>query len=269
MIPALRTEYRKLVTTRLWWVLLISMAVLMAFFAAAMGFVATVPVEEGGMAGPPGAPTDPATVALSVYSLAAGIGYVFPVIVGALSVTGEFRSMTITPTLLAEPRRTLLIGAKLVGAVPVGLVFGLAGTAATVLGGAATLELAGAEAMLGDSEVQRGLALSVVALTLWTLIGVGFGTMLTHQVAAIVVIIAYNQLVEPLVRAFLGTQDWARETVSFLPGAAADAVVGSSLFATMGSVELLEWWQGLLVLVAYAAVFAVIGRVTTFRRDIT
>ncbi|NCT91389.1 ABC transporter permease [Cellulomonas sp. APG4] len=269
MITALRTEYRKLVTTRLWWVLLLSMAVLMAFFAAAIGFSATIPVDEGGMGAPAGAPSDPVATALGVYSIAAGFGYVFPVIVGALSVTGEFRHMTITPTLLAEPRRSLLISAKLVAAVPVGLLFGLVGTASTVGGGAALLELTGGEAMLGDAEVQRGLAFSVVALTVWTLVGVGFGTVLTHQVGAIVVILAYNQLVEPLVRIFLGTQDWGREIASYLPGAAAEAVVGSSVFASMGAVELLEWWQGLLVLVGYAVVFAAIGRLTTFRRDIT
>lgn len=269
MITALRTEYRKLVTTRLWWVLLLSMAVLMAFFAAAMGFAATVPVDQGGMAAAGAAPADPVATALGVYSIAAGFGYVFPVIVGALSVTGEFRHMTITPTLLAEPRRSLLIGAKLLGAVPVGLVFGLVGTAATVAGGAAVLELRDFDALLTDPEVLRGLAFSVVALTVWTLVGVGFGTMLTHQVGAIVAILAYNQLVEPILRVVLATQDWGRTVSSYLPGAAAEAVVGSSIFASMGAVELVEWWQGFLLLVGYALLFAAIGRVTTFRRDIT
>ena len=41
MNAALRTEYRKLVTTRLWWILLLSMAAYMAFLAAIMAFALT------------------------------------------------------------------------------------------------------------------------------------------------------------------------------------------------------------------------------------
>ena len=38
MRAALVTEYRKLVTTRLWWILLLAMAVYMAFLAAVLGW---------------------------------------------------------------------------------------------------------------------------------------------------------------------------------------------------------------------------------------
>ena len=270
MIAALRTEYRKLVTTRLWWVLLLSMAGLMLFTGAIMGFAVSTPGAMGPAAGGAPAPTlPPAEAALTVYSIAAGLGYVFPVIVGALSVTGEFRHMTITPTLLAEPRRTVVLAAKLVASLPVGLVFGIVGTAATVAGGAITLEAVGDGAALGDAEVQRGIALSVVALTLWTTVGVGFGTVLKNQVAAIVVILAYNQLVEPILRLFLGVTDWGAGIVKYLPGAAAEALVGSSFFSTMGAGELLGRWQGAVVLVAYGLVLAAIGRLTTLRKDIT
>jgi len=53
--------------------------------------------------------------------------------------------------------------------------------------------------------------------------------------------------------------------------AAADAMVGASVLSSFSGEEsrLLPWWGGLLVLLAYAAVFGVIGRLTTFRRDIT
>ena len=54
----------------------------------------------------------------------------------------------------------------------------------------------------------------------------------------------------------------------FLPGAAGEAIAGSSLYVSSGLAELLVPWQGILVLLAYAVVFTVIGRLTTFRRDI-
>ena len=41
---------------------------------AAIGFSATIPVDEGGMAAPEGLPSDPVTTALGVYSIAAGFG---------------------------------------------------------------------------------------------------------------------------------------------------------------------------------------------------
>src|SRR5690606_29124640 len=51
---ALLTEYRKLATTRLWWVLLLTMAVYMAFLGAVIAFPFTI---EGGTAGMSGDPS--------------------------------------------------------------------------------------------------------------------------------------------------------------------------------------------------------------------
>jgi ABC-2 type transport system permease protein len=57
----------------------------------------------------------------------------------------------------------------------------------------------------------------------------------------------------------------------FLPGAAGDALVGASIFTMLGGegAAALEWWQGGLVLAAYAVVFGAIGAATTWRRDVT
>ena len=50
--------------------------------------------------------------------------------------------------------------------------------------------------------------------------------------------------------------------------AAADAVVGASLFSQMGDVDLLPAWAGALVLLGYAAALTLAGRLTTFARDV-
>jgi ABC-2 type transport system permease protein len=101
------------------------------------------------------------------------------------------------------------------------------------------------------------------------MVGVGFGTALTHQVAAIVVLLAFTQFVEPLLRVFLGAFEQTAGVAKFLPGAAGEAVTGASLYSSAGIGELLPWWQGLLVLVAYGLVLAAVGHLTTLRRDIT
>jgi ABC-type transport system involved in multi-copper enzyme maturation permease subunit len=274
MGPALRTEYRKLVTTRMWWVLLLAMAAYMALLAAILAFtlVQDPTAGTGSLTGAAGeVPPLPAEeLARTVYTLATSLGYVFPVVVGALAMTGEFRHQTITPTLLAEPRRTLVLTAKMLSSVVVGLLFGLVGTLATVVAGGAMLALLGEEPVLTDPDVLRSIALSVLALTVWTVVGVGFGTLLTNQVAVIVVLLAFTQFVEPLLRLLLAQFAWSEGVSKFLPGAAGEAITGASFYASSGlGAELLSSAQGLAVLLGYAVVCAALGRVLTLRRDIT
>ena len=272
MIAALRTEYRKVTTTRLWWWLLICMGLYMAFLGGVMGFALTV--EGGGGMGGPGTdpnapPLDAEAVANTIYTLAPSLGYVFPVVVGALAVTNEFRHMTVTPTFLAEPRRMVVLGAKLLTSLPIGLLFGLVGTLATVGAGAAVLALRGKETMLTEPATLRTIALSILVLGVWAVVGVGFGTVLTNQVAAIVVLLAFTQFVEPILRLLLGSFEVTADVAKWLPGAAGEAVAGESFYSATGIGTLLPWWQGLLVLIGYALVLAAIGRVTALRRDIT
>jgi hypothetical protein len=273
MTAALRTEYRKLVTTRMWWILLLSMAAYMAFLAGIMAFALTQdPASMTGAVpgGQPATAMTPETVARLLYTLATSLGYVFPFIVGAMAMTSEFRHQTITPTLLAEPRRTVFLTAKMLSSVVVGLVFGVVGTAATVGTGAGVLALLGKPTYLGDPVVLRSAALSVLALTVWTVVGVGFGALVTNQVAVIVIVLAFTQFVEPTLRIVMRLIDWAEGISKFLPGAAGEAITGSSLYADSGmSAGLLPSGLGLAVLLGYAIVFALIGRFTTLRHDIT
>lgn len=265
LTAALVAEYRKLVSTRLWWVLLLTMALYMAFLATIMAFAlssdpAAMTEGVGGAGEAP--PIDPLQLAMTVYTLAPSLGYVFPVIVGALSVAGEFRHMTITPTLLAEPRRDVVIAAKLLASLPVGLMFGLAGVVATFLPAAGVLAASGQETFLTHPDVLQAALWSVVSMTIWTLVGVGFGAALKNQVVGIVVILAFTQLVEPILRFSLGMIEATAGVAKFLPGAAGEAIAGSSFYATAGLSDLLSRWQGIVVLVAYGLVLAAIGRWT-------
>lgn len=269
MRAALVTEYRKLVTTRLWWILLLAMAVYMAFLAAVLGWGIT---QGGGMTSGTGQDDlvlAPDAVVRAVYTIAVTFGYVFPLVVGALAVASEFRHQTITPTLLAEPRRTVLVSAKVISAGVLGLVYGLVGTLAAVGAGAAVLTLLDKPTFLDQASTWRTIGLSVLALALWAIVGVGFGSVLTNQVAVIVVVLAFTQFVEPVLRFVLGLTSWGAGISAYLPGAAGEAISGGSFYSETGVGTLLEWWQGALVLLAYGLGLALVGRLTTFRRDIT
>ncbi|WP_408896683.1 ABC transporter permease [Nocardioides sp. R1-1] len=262
MRAAFLAEYRKLVSTRLWWLLLLVMVGYLVFVSAAVS-ASFVFVPEG--AEPPLVGED---AARATYSLVNGIGYVFPLVIGSLAMTTEFRHKTITQSLLVEPDRTRFLLAKLLSVVPIGLVAGLVGVAATVAGGAPLLAVEGDGSYLGDGDVLVGLLLGVVVVALWAVIGVAFGSIVSNQVAAIVVILAFTQFVEPIVRLVLGQVDALAGVASYLPGGAADSLIGASFLGSTGAVDLLPRWAAALVLLAYVAVFALVGRLTTLRRDI-
>jgi hypothetical protein len=267
----LRAEWRKTMSTRMWWLLGLVLAAYMVFLGVVMGFSLTTDPSSmtGGMGGGDSVVLTGRQVAETVYTLAVSVGYVFPLVIGALSMTGEFRHQTITPTLLAEPRRgRVLVGKLAVGGV-LGALYGAVGTAGAVLGGLPFLLTKGDGAYLGDGAVLAQLGFSVLAMAIWCVIGVGLGSLLTNQVAAVVVILAFTQFVEPILRIGLTAVDALAGVQKFLPGAAAEALAGSSLYSSTGMVQLLDRGWGAVVLLGYAALFAVLGRWTTLRRDIS
>ena len=269
MSTAVRAELRKLVSTRMWWLLAVVMFGYMGFMGLVMAFSLTR--DPSSMTGGLGTVTvlDGRTIATTVYTLAVSLGYVFPLVIGALSVTAEFRHRTITPTLLAEPRRGVVLGAKLVVGAALGTAYGVVGAGGAVLGGLPFLLTEGDGSHLGERGVQTDLLFSVLAIAIWCVIGVGLGTLLPNQVASVVVILAFTQFVEPILRIGLAAVDALEGVQRFLPGAAAEALAGSSLYSSTGMLGLLDRGWGALVLLAYAALFALLGRWTTLRRDVS
>jgi len=267
MGTTLVVEWRKTFTTRMWWVLLLVMVPYLAGFAAFIAFAFSAAPPAGAAAG---APTlDDPSVVTAVYGLAMPLGYVFPALVGILAVTTEYRHKTITSTLLAETRRPLVVLAKFSVAGVLGLVFGVVGVAASTGAGAAAVAATGNPTLLSDPDVLASLARAAVGLAVWAMIGVAFGLVLRNQIAAIVSLLAFSQLVEPIARVGLGAFEATQSVARLLPGAAGDALTGSSVFALQGGpVDLLSPWQGGLVLVAYALVLGAIGTVGFVRRDV-
>lgn len=278
VIAAVRAEFAKIMTVRLWWVLLLVLAGYVAFTA---GILALAFSGLGGALGSPG--VDPAGGGMPgipdgalppiIYSIASSIGYVFPVLLGTLATTVEFRHQTLTPTFLATPRRGVVLGAKYLVLLGFGAVFGLGALVASVGLGAPILAATGHETGLGDADTWLLLARILLAMAIWAIIGVGLGALIPSQVAAIVIVLAFTQFVEPILRLVSSFWDWTAGIGQFLPGAAGDALVGSSIFTTLGGMspdaQVLDWWQGGLVLLAYALIAGVLGYATSWRRDVT
>lgn len=266
LLTAVHVELRKTRTTRMWWILLLVMVGYVGLIAAFIAFSFSAMPEQAGTAQTPS--LDDRTIVMAVYTLGLPIGYVFPVVLGVLAITAEYRYQTITPTFLGEPRRAVVLGGKLIVALAIGLLFGVLALASSVGGGAPVLALTGNDTMLGDTAIWSSLAKACLAMALWAGIGVGLGALLRNQVAAIVVILAFSQLVEPLARLGLNAWSVTRGVAQYLPGAAADAMAGVSLYTIGSPVRLLEWWQGGLVLAGYTVLFGLVGAWATLRRDV-
>lgn len=276
IVRAIRAEALKLVTVRLWWVLLLVLVGYVGFTAGLLAGLFGALGEK--LSASPGAPQlSPASLPPIVYSTVSSVGYVFPVILGTLAATAEARYQTLTPTFLAVPRRGVVLGAKLVVLALAGAVFGVVGLAASMGLGGTLLSVTGNDPAFGNAETWLLAGRVVLAMALWAVIGVGLGAIVSNQITAIVVVLAFTQFVEPILRFGSSIWDWTAQVGKFLPGSASDALVGASIFTSLGTgtgggathTVVLEWWQGGLVLLAIAAIAATIAYFTTWKRDVT
>jgi ABC-2 type transport system permease protein len=262
---ALHSEFTKLLSTRLWWVLAL---IMVGYVALCAGGLAAIFGGVGTTARGPAIPE--AQLPLLIFSFATSVGYVFPVLLGALAVTSEFRFQSLTPTFLAMPRRTVVLGGKLVTLFLAGAVFGVVALIASIGAGASVLSAFGIDPLLGEPDTWAFIGRSVLAMALWAAIGVGLGALVPSQVAAIVIVLAFTQFVEPLLRVGASITDWSAQVGQFLPGSASDSLVGASIYTTISpSTVSLDWWQGGLVLAAIAVIATVIGYFTSWRRDVS
>ncbi|MDR1264763.1 MAG: ABC transporter permease [Propionibacteriaceae bacterium] len=276
MIAVITAEFRKFFTTRMWWVMLLITVGYSGLMAAGFALLFDFAVDEMMAGSPDGAAVLNEVLYPLIYPMGAMTGFIFPVLVGAMSVTGEFRHQTITGTFLAEPRRWRSLTAKLIASLPLGLIYGAATTLACVGCGGGLMKLLGYSAGLDKADTWEVIGRSVWTLVLWTVVGVGFGLLLKNQVASIVVVLAFTQLVEPLLQMIPLLTGVAMPFLSYLPMAAGNAVAGGNALSALGDdsggnsiIVLLSAPVGSAVLLAYGLVFAAIGYFVNWRRDVS
>jgi len=265
VIRAIRSEFLKFFSTRLWWGMAIGIATAGAGFAALMAWVLTRPTDPAG--GPNQAPVgDASQIAISVYTGGLAVGYVLLLTIGVMHIGAEYRHKTISATFLATPRRVRALVAKAVSLVGVGIVYGLISLAAAVLVGAIWLQRTGHDAF-PSSSVLRSLALSLVVLGLWALIGLGLGILIPNQVTALLLGVGFAFVIEPIISLALTFWSWGKDHIlPYLPSAATTAALDG---VRRPDTVQLEWWAALLVLAAYAAVLAGFGIWRAARQDVS
>ncbi len=266
---AIKAEFRKFFTTRMWWGMAIGVVLSGALFA--LIFAVWVPGSQqqgnGGPGGPPLPGLDNTAMVSTVYTAGLSIAYLLTLVVGVMSIGSEYRHKTITSTFLSTPKRVRVMVAKVTSLLGIGAFYGVVFLLGSVGVGATVIAVKGFSPVPEVGPITRTLALSLLVLGLWSLIGLGAGILIPNQVAAILITVGAAFILEPLVGFLLSLVSWGQTIVPYLPSSATSAMVGQ-VNATP-NVELLSWWAGALVLVAYAAVLAGAGSVLTVRRDVT
>ena len=285
MIRLLRAEVRKLWTIWSTYVVFGIVVVIDLAFGFALAFAPGG--RHGGTAGIVPHGSQPwFTNVFSVLDNSRLLGLVL----GALIITGEYRHKTVTPTLLAEPRRGRVVTAKLGVGFGAGLLLGvLTMVAGLVLG--LILVLVRVHSCVWFGGVSQGMSHAmcsarqgiyysanfhemwhdwsqiapgvILGTGLFAIYGIGLGALLKNQIVAIVVGLIFTLVVETIVTAI-----WP-VIGEYLPGQAATALEDAARTTFRDNGPLLPWWGGALMLLGYALALSLVGTLTTLRSDIT
>lgn len=245
----IRAELLKLRTTRMFWYCAL----------AALAFVPislTISILTAGKEGA-GAALDTSEGIRNVMS-AASSGTLIVLIIGILMMAGEFRHNTATSTFLVSPDRRRVVGAKLISSAIVGVGLAVAASVLTLAIAVPWLAAKNVDVSILSGDVGLILLGAVAATALYALVGVGVGSLIRNQTAAVAIALVWVMIVEGLVVSLLP------EVGRWLPGGAAAAITG----AATGDGAMLPMWAGACVLAAYGVAFAAAGSRFVMRKDI-
>ncbi|MDT7670785.1 MAG: type transport system permease protein [Pseudonocardiales bacterium] len=255
LLGLLVAEFRKMMSTAAWWALMLPAALIALLVtwvtAAAAGLAFTPSLAQ----------------ALALGSFAAK----FAVVLGLVCATSENRHRTLTTSYLTAPGRPQLLLAKIV----VGALFGAACAVFSALFGLLGMLIGGGGGAVSGTEFSSVLAVSAVSVlvfALWAVLGVGLGTLINNQLAAIVGVLVYLLLVEQIISGLASLSNFGRID-DYLPGGSASAsltgLAGSEPFGGSFSGLGLPWWLALLIFFGYAVVAVLAGAAAAQRRDVT
>ena len=197
---------------------------------------------------------------MKILGLGTSIGALFAALLGALSITGEFRTGTIRPTFLVTPRRGRVIAAKTLAGMLAGIGVGLLAEALTAGAEAAGLAARGIHIELAGGDYAQLLAGGALAAALFAAIGVGVGAIVRNQVAAVAGLCVWLLFIEPLL---LGDVPGAAK---YAPEASAGAIAGA--IQSQIADTLIAPALGVVLLAAYAALAGAAGLLAIDRRDV-
>jgi ABC-2 type transport system permease protein len=259
MITAVRTELLKLRTTRL-------AAGLLALATGLTLLVALILSTRAGT-GDSNIPALSSAEGLRAIITNTGFAMLVAAVFGVTVATGEFRHQTATDTYLDQPNRTRILVAKLLAATGVGLLYGLIASVIATLVGLAAAAGKGYQIPISTGSIAGYMAGAVLACGLMAAVGVGIGSLVRAQLAALIAVFVWAMAVEQVV---VGV---APDAARFLPFLAATTLGGADSTVSMPPIppNLQPLAPGPVV-VLLAGLVLLLGAVaarTSVRRDVT
>jgi ABC-2 type transport system permease protein len=243
MIAQVRAELLKIRSTRTTIALVLGMVALVLLFTLLDGLFS----HPSGLAS-----NEDQRQLLSVSSFAG----VFSALAGVLLVTSEYRYGTIRPTFLFNAARSHVLAAKVVVGAIAGFAFGALGDVIGWAIGYSVLDARGITIVLTSGDILLLSLGGLAGTALWGAIGVGVGAIIHNQIGAVVTLLAWGLVVEPLVFGLVPSVG------RFLPSRASDALMG------LGAQHLLSPGAGAIVLIAWSGALGVVGTALSARQDI-
>lgn len=224
----IKAEFRKILTTRLWWALLIPAVLLAGGWALGWSALITNVIDDAssdneirGL----GIRLDQLSWSSIALTRSMNIATIFPMVFGALAIASELNRKTITTTFLTAPNRSSVLTAKGITYVIWGLVYGI------VVAGAASLGMA----LGSDSKYLPAggdwvliLMAGILACVLWTLLGMGVGALLGSPVGTLVILLIYALLVGPVGELILTGVTDGSHAAGLMPNGSANGLTGST-----------------------------------------
>jgi len=221
----IRAEFLKILTTRLWWALLIPAIALALGWGWLSSLAFTDIANDIGDALNVGVSDSEIAVNSIALTRAMNFATLFPMVFGALALASEINRKTITTSFLTAASRASVLSAKAIVYTVWGVIYGI------VVAGAASLGVLFGSG--GDLVPEAGdwiliLLTGVLACMLWTLLGMGVGALLGSPVATLVILLLYAALVGPVSELILWVSSEGSNIAGVLPNGSANGLTGST-----------------------------------------
>lgn len=254
MTQLIAAELRKLFTTRTWWwILLISAAWTILYAALAIGLS-----KHSGQLTPSLSSADGQH---ALFAISAGGAGTLVAVMAMAAVAGEYRHRTAATTFLATPHRQRVLMAQVITFLLVGIGYSLTCVVINLAVAIPWLATKGIHMSPFSDGNFAVLVAVILAAAIFGMIGAGLGAAVHSQLAAVVAVLLYLYVLEPLLSHIAALRSWT----PYLPGVAADGLTS----AIQTGVRILSPWAGGVVFAAWAIALAVAGVIVTVRTDIT
>ncbi len=222
----IKAEFRKILTTKLWWALLIP-AVGLALGWAWLSALAFTDVANDITDALDVNNVSDKQLSLSSLALTRAMNFatLFPLVFGALALASEINRKTITTSFLTAPNRASVLGAKAIVYTAWGVIYGVVVALAASLG---VLIGTGDGALPSAGDWMLILLSGIVACVLWTLLGMGVGALLGSPVATLVILLLYAALVGPTSEFIITLSTEGSHVAGVMPNGSANGLTGST-----------------------------------------